>query len=82
MSTIFAPWSKAFFESIELPGIKAINAYGTLGHVYVELEPAEDFDGDVESLRKQYYEACMHQAPVCNELTVVMTSSNTEGGGN
>lgn len=75
---ISTPWSRTYFESIELPGIKAKRVSGTLGHIHVELELADGFDGDPEDLCKQYHEICMQQAPAGHEhtLTVSMAPSS------
>lgn len=63
-----APGSKAFFESIVIPGAKIKRVSGHMGRVYITL--LVDADSDLENLCQQYLEACVRQTPIGQEIIV------------
>lgn len=60
--------SRAFFESIEVPGIKSVSIDTSPGHVHITLMACEG--GNLELLHKQYLDACLSQIPLGQEITV------------
>lgn len=63
-----AAGSKAFFESIEVPGIKSVSIEASPGHVHITLTACEG--ANLERLQKRYLDACLSQIPLGQEITI------------
>lgn len=73
-------WSKAFFKSINIPGVTVRRIQADPGHVHVTLEIVPDINGNIKSLCEEYRETCERQAPVGARLTVTAVSAHKGNG--